>query len=165
MASGFIALGILSILYYGFVVWYTKRWNGTFTWFWAVFGLANIGIGILTREIPIWFEYILTGVFIVLWMIFFCVEVLILCAMISVVPKNLKYIIILGAQIRGKRVTEALKRRLDRGIHYLNENPETIVIVSGGRGKGEDITEAEAMAEYLENCGIDTTRILSLIHI
>ena len=71
MASGFIALGILSILYYGFVVWYTKRWNGTFTWFWAVFGLANIGIGILTREIPIWFEYILTGVFIVLWMIFF----------------------------------------------------------------------------------------------
>ena len=79
--------------------------------------------------------------------------------MISVVPKNLRYIIILGAQIRGKRVTEALKRRLDRGIRYLNENPETIVIVSGGRGKGEDITEAEAMAKYLENCGIDTTRI------
>ena len=116
MASGFIALGILSILYYGFVVWYTKRWNGTFTWFWAVFGLANIGIGILTRGIPVWLEYILTGIFIVLWMIFFCVEVLILCAMISVAPKNMKYIIILGAQIRGKRVTEALKRRLDRGI-------------------------------------------------
>ena len=159
MASGFIALGILSILYYGFVVWYTKRWNGTFTWFWAVFGLANIGIGILTRGIPVWLEYILTGIFIVLWMIFFCVEVLILCAMISVAPKNMKYIIILGAQIRGKRVTEALKRRLDRGIRYLNENPETIVIVSGGRGKGEDITEAEAMAEYLENCGIDANRI------
>ena len=87
MASGFIALGILSILYYGFVVWYTKRWNGTFTWFWAVFGLANIGIGILTRGIPVWLEYILTGIFIVLWMIFFCVEVLILCAMISVAPK------------------------------------------------------------------------------
>ena len=60
--------------------------------------MANIGIGILTREIPVWLEYILTGIFIVLWMIFFCVEVLILCAMISVVPKNLKYIIILGAQ-------------------------------------------------------------------
>ena len=121
--------------------------------------MANIGIGILTREIPVWLEYILTGIFIVLWMIFFCVEVLILCAMISVAPKNMKYIIILGAQIRGKRVTEALKRRLDRGIRYLNENPETIVIVSGGRGKGEDITEAEAMAEYLENCGIDANRI------
>ena len=109
--------------------------------------MANIGIGILTRGIPVWLEYILTGIFIVLWMIFFCVEVLILCAMISVAPKNMKYIIILGAQIRGKRVTEALKRRLDRGIRYLNENPETIVIVSGGRGKGEDITEAEAMAK------------------
>ena len=71
------------------------------------FGLANIGIGILTRGIPVWLEYILTGIFIVLWMIFFCVEVLILCAMISVAPKNMKYIIILGAQIRGKRVTEA----------------------------------------------------------
>ncbi len=32
-------------------------------------------------------------------------------------------------------MTEALKRRLDRGIRYLNENPETIVIVSGGEGK------------------------------
>ncbi len=51
------------------------------------------------QGIPVWLEYILTGIFIVLWMIFFCVEVLILCAMISVAPKNMKYIIILGAQI------------------------------------------------------------------
>ncbi len=159
MASGFIALGFLSILYYGFVVWYTKRWNGTFTWFWVVFGLIHIGIGILTRDVSVWLEYALVGVFGVLWMIFFCVEVLILCAMISIVPKDLDYIIILGAQIRGKKITEALKRRLDRGIRYLQENPKTIVIVSGGQGKGEDITEAEAMAAYLESCGISSDRI------
>lgn len=159
MSAGFVALGILSILYYGFVVWYTKRWNGTFTWFWAVFGVLNIGIGVLTRSMPTWCEYVLTVVFIVLWMIFFAVEILILCGMVSVVPKNLKYIIILGAQIRGEKVTEALKRRLDRGIRYLKENPDTMVIVSGGRGKGEDITEAEAMAAYLQEYGIDGDRI------
>lgn len=159
MSAGFIALGILSILYYGFIIWYTKRWNGTFTGFWIIFGVANIGIGVLTRDIPVWCEYLLTAIFVVLWMIFFCVEILILCGMVSVVPKNLKYIIILGAQIRGERITEALKRRLDRGVRYLEENSDTIVIVSGGKGKGEDMTEAEAMALYLQECGIASDRI------
>lgn len=159
MSAGFIALGILSILYYGFIIWYTKRWNGTFTGFWIIFGVANIGIGVLTRDIPVWCEYLLTAIFVVLWMIFFCVEILILCGMVSVVPKNLKYVIILGAQIRGERITEALKRRLDRGVRYLEENPDTIVIVSGGKGKGEDMTEAEAMALYLQERGIASDRI------
>ena len=34
------------------------------------------------------------------------------------------------------------------------------MIVSGGQGKGEDITEAEAMAEYLTVHGIDRGRVI-----
>lgn len=159
MASGFIALGILSILYYGFIAWYTKRWNSTFSRFWLVFGTLNIVLGILTRDLPVWAEHVLMAAAAVLWLVFFCVEILILCAMVSVVPKNLDYIIILGAQIRGTRITESLKRRLDRGVRYLLENPQTVVIVSGGQGKGEETSEACAMADYLRECGIEDERI------
>ena len=42
---------------------------------------------------------------------------------------------------------------------YLEQYPETKAVVSGGQGKGEDITEAEAMAVYLEQQGIDRNRI------
>ncbi|MEF9840800.1 MAG: YdcF family protein, partial [Lachnospiraceae bacterium] len=36
----------------------------------------------------------------------------------------------------------------------------TMAVVSGGRGKGEDITEALAMQNYLVACGIHESRIL-----
>ena len=71
----------------------------------------------------------------------------------------MKYIIILGARIRDGKVTDCLKRRLDKGLRYLQENPETICIVSGGKGKGEEISEAEAMLSYLKDCGVDGERI------
>lgn len=159
MALGLAAFGGLSIFYYGLLVKYTKRWNSTFSLFWLLFGIANIAGGFLVRDISHRMEKILTWVFAAGGLLFFAVEILILCAMVSVVPKKLKYIVILGAQIRGTAVTESLKRRLDRGVRYLEENPETIVIVSGGQGKGEDISEARAMADYLQQCGIAEERI------
>ena len=53
-----------------------------------------------------------------------------------------------------------LMRRLDAAYQYLTDHPETIVIVSGGQGKGELVTEADAMAENLMQRGIATERIL-----
>lgn len=160
MPAGFIALGILCILYYGFLIWYTRRWNGTFTWFWAAFGILCIICGVLCRGIPVWAERVLRIFIAAGWIVFFAIELFILCAMVSVVPRKLDYLIVLGAQIRGTKVTEALKRRLDRAVRYLQENPETTVIVSGGKGSGEDITEAKAMADYLFSCGVEAERIL-----
>jgi len=62
---------------------------------------------------------------------------------------NGDYIIVLGAQVKGTRPSRALRNRLDTAIKYLEENEHTKVIVSGGQGTGEDITEAQAMSEYL----------------
>ena len=69
------------------------------------------------------------------------------------------YVIVLGAQVRGTQVSRALKQRLDRAAEYLEEHPDTVVIVSGGQGSGEDITEAQAMEEYLIGAGIAPERI------
>ncbi len=69
-------------------------------------------------------------------------------------------LIVLGCAVHGERVSLTLSYRLDRAIEYLNENPNTLVIVSGGKGNGESISEAEAMRRYLEAHGIDAQRII-----
>ena len=159
MESGLFAIGMLSFVYYFLMGWYTKRWNNTFSGFWITFGLFNIVLGFAVSTAPKWFDYVVVGIVTVLGLFFFAVEILILCAMVSVVPENMDCLIILGARLRGERITEALKRRLDRGLRYLQENPKTVCVVSGGQGKGENIKEAEAMAEYLIACGIERNRI------
>ena len=66
------------------------------------------------------------------------------------------YVIILGAQWKTSGPSYVLQKRLDKAIEYLNANPETKVIVSGGQG----YNEPEGMQGYLETAGIDPERIL-----
>ncbi len=160
MRNVFIVLGILCIGYYGLMYWSTRKWNSTFALFWIVLGISNIILGISINHWAKWIQYIFLTMLVLAGIIFVAVEILIGSAMLSRAPKKLDYIIILGAQVRGTRITDSLKRRLDKGIDYLYENPETMVIVSGGQGTGEDITEAQAMSEYLMDCGIEEPRIL-----
>ena len=45
-------------------------------------------------------------------------------------------------------------------ISLLNENPDTLCVVSGGQGINEPFSEAEGMADYLIEHGIEASRIL-----
>ncbi len=66
------------------------------------------------------------------------------------------YTIILGAGIRGEIMTDTLKRRVDKTIEYTKlNNYYGYIVVSGGQGAGESITEAEAMKRYLVKNNID----------
>ena len=42
----------------------------------------------------------------------------------------------------------------------MEENPETKAVLSGGKGDGESITEAQAMCNYLVEHGIDRERLI-----
>lgn len=70
-------------------------------------------------------------------------------------------VIILGAGLKGKNLSLTLKNRLDKGLEYAERNKNAKIIVTGGQGHGEDITEAEAMRLYLISKGIDEDRIIS----
>lgn len=74
-------------------------------------------------------------------------------------PEQVEYVIVLGARVKGTTITGSLQRRLDTAVSYLKENGNTLVIVSGGKGPGEDITEAQAMYDYLVSHGIESSRI------
>ena len=62
--------------------------------------------------------------------------------------------IVLGAGLRNGAPSLILRRRLNAAIDYLQERGDIPVIVSGGLGRGENITEAEAMFRYLSEHGI-----------
>lgn len=71
------------------------------------------------------------------------------------------YAIILGAKVKGNGVPSlALKYRLDAAVEYLKQYPHVQVIVSGGQGKDEPISEASFMYTYLVEAGIKENRIL-----
>lgn len=69
-------------------------------------------------------------------------------------------LIILGAGIHGDEPSLILKLRLDTGAEYAEKNPEAVIVVSGGRGPQEDITEALAMKNYLIGKGVAADRIV-----
>ena len=70
------------------------------------------------------------------------------------------YLIVLGAAVHGDRPSPALIHRLDGAYEYLEKYPDSLAIVSGGKGKGENKTEALAMFEYLTERGIAPERII-----
>ena len=54
-----------------------------------------------------------------------------------------------------------LKSRLDTAIEYLNiTKDDTYIVVSGGQGNGENISEAKAMQRYLIQKGIEEEKII-----
>ena len=73
---------------------------------------------------------------------------------------DLDYIIVLGAQVHKDKPSIVLKYRLDKAASYLEENKNTVCIVSGGQGKNEPYAEAYGMAQYLMQKGIAEDRII-----
>ena len=74
-------------------------------------------------------------------------------------PKEEQPVVILGCKVRGDHPSLMLKKRLDAALPYLKEHPDLPVIVCGGQGPDESMTEAACMAEYLEKQGIEADRI------
>ncbi len=69
-------------------------------------------------------------------------------------------VVVLGAGIHGTTPSLSLKRRLDKAAEYHEKNPDALIVVSGGRGPPEDITEAEAMETYLLKKGVSREKII-----
>jgi len=75
-------------------------------------------------------------------------------------PDSPSAVIVLGCQVKGRRPSKMLARRLDAAVTYLNEHPEFPCIVSGGKGDDEEISEALCMKNYLTEKGISESRII-----
>ncbi len=147
-------LGILLIGVYG-------------SWFFLIWGAGGlflvslslvIGSGMWGR-LPSGVRYAATGIFLLGLLFFLFIEGLILSGFGKKGEENLDYLIVLGAQMRESGPSRALQMRLDKAYDYLQENGDTLVIVSGGQGSNEPISEAQGMYDYLVGRGISPERI------
>lgn len=142
--------------------------------------LSNFNLGVLAT--------VFAGIFFTAWGIFYrkindmtkrgfplavkwliiaavCIEVLFVgfifaYGMNDTAEYNEDVVIVLGAGVRGDRVTLPLKLRLDRAAEYHRKNPDALIIVSGGQGLQETVTEASAMEKYLLTQGVDASKIM-----
>ncbi|MFJ7934653.1 YdcF family protein [Sporosarcina sp. NPDC096371] len=70
------------------------------------------------------------------------------------------YAIVLGAKVKKDSPSLTLRYRLDAALAYANENPHVTLILSGGQGPDEPMSEAEAMRQFLTENGIEEGRLL-----
>ena len=68
--------------------------------------------------------------------------------------------VILGCQINPWGPSVLLQDRLDKALDYLEDHPDMTVVVSGGQGPDEHISEARCMYDYLTEHGVDEEQIL-----
>lgn len=69
-------------------------------------------------------------------------------------------LIVLGCGVNGTVPTEPLSARLNKAVEYEEKNPSALIVVTGGQGPQEDISEAECMAQYLIQAGINEEKII-----
>lgn len=75
-------------------------------------------------------------------------------------PAEDAVLVVLGCRVYGERPSLSLRERLDAAAEYLKKKEDAICIVSGGKGEGESISEAECMYRYLVKKGISEERII-----
>lgn len=63
-------------------------------------------------------------------------------------------VIVLGCKVNENGVSNSLKARLDTTLEYHSINPKAKIIVTGGQGSNEPMSEAEAMKRYLVEKGV-----------
>lgn len=70
-----------------------------------------------------------------------------------------QYVVVLGAKVRDTGPSASLWDRIYAAYDYLSAHPEVTAIVSGGQGKDEPMTEAQAMYDQLVAMGIPPQQI------
>lgn len=154
-----IALGLIFI---ALAVLYNIKSNFTVgTVFSYILGLVLLLYGgfhkKLSKKIPNWLKYIV--VFGYVFVLTFTAS-LYICGNSDNADYKEDAIIVLGAGIKGERIGTNLQKRLDTAIVYHKQNPDAVIVVSGGQGPYEDISEALAMERYLVANGIPQDRII-----
>jgi len=100
---------------------------------------------------------------------FFVVSFSIMCILIfltptdtvdTVLPEDIVFVTF-GSKIKSDGTPGLpLQRRLSKTKELMEKYPDSVVIVTGGKGSDEPISEAEAMKKWLISNGIDESRII-----
>jgi len=161
-----LVLAFICLLYYILCASYAGL-HSSFIFIWLI-GTAFFSLLFAARwaavkkifSFPHWLVYTFYVLVILTAALFIAIEAMIIKNMNSKPDDDCKYLLVLGCQIRGDRLTKSLRMRLDAAFEYASTHKDVILIVSGGKGEGENTSEAEAMYRYLTDKGIAGSRII-----
>ena len=127
----------------------------------ALLGAALLSCAVclprILRRCPRW---LIIAALCALVLVILCVSALIVYGRTDTVTNDEDAIIVLGAGIHGEQVSLTLRDRLNAAIACYEKNPDAILVVSGGQGRQEDISEALAMERYLIEHGVPADHIV-----
>jgi len=166
--TGIVIFG-LGIIFYSITV--SRNWN-RFDFFIFLFGLFGLMLIIAAaafgriirfiKKFPKWLKITGLALICIFAVSFIITEAIIISGMRQNAPQTkTDYVIVLGCQVVGIYPSVPLIRRVNAAENYLKDHEDVKVIVSGGQGPGEAITEAEAMRKLLTDRGMDKERILT----
>ncbi|MDD6073890.1 MAG: YdcF family protein [Clostridium sp.] len=157
---------LLCLIYYAVITAYSG-FSTSFSLFWPVMAilltLLAVEIHIFHRkggQIPLWLPVSIETACAACAAVFVITELCIGWGAVTAKSQAADYVIVLGAKVQGRELSSSLKARLDRAIEYTEEYPNTVLVLSGGKGEGEEISEARAMFEYLQYNGVPAERLL-----
>ncbi len=158
LAALCLAYYLLCAFYAGFGSSFIFIWLAAAVGFGALFSARLLAVrGVL--HFPKLLVRVLAGAAVLGIAVFVMLESMIVINMVQKPKEECSVIIVLGCQIRGEKITKSLRKRLDTAYSYAASRPDTMIIVSGGKGYGENISEAQAMYDYLCEKGIEPERI------
>ncbi|MCC8137912.1 MAG: YdcF family protein [Clostridiales bacterium] len=163
---GCLILGILCLFYYVGIVFYagittsfSKVWlsgGAVLILLWSALRYQRLHPYVWLRCLTGLAFVLIAAMLVITWII----GGRIAGAMRTAPQQDLEYVIVLGAQVRGTSPSLSLKKRLECAAGYAEENPETLLILSGGQGSDEGISEAECMYRCLVGAGVSEKRLL-----
>lgn len=129
-----------------------------FSWFWSVGGILMLFLGRITHILSDW-AGVITFLFLAGFFAFGFSFWILAKQGNSKAKPGAEYVIVLGAKVNGTVPSLALQERINKACEYLKENEYTKAVLTGGRGRGEDISEASVMERELILKGIEKERL------
>lgn len=155
-------LGILCIAYFAGIAFYAGL-SSRFPYIWLAGGgvfLTFFLIRTINWKLPAAAENAAMLISMILAAVLLLIGSFIVKSMKNKIQPDLDYVIVLGAQVKGKMPSQSLRYRIEKAQEYLEKNLKTKAVLSGGQGRGEEISEARCMYEYLVERGIHPERLL-----
>ena len=157
---------VVCLVYYVIIVLYAG-FSTSFSWIWlagaallAMTGWGSHEYRLHPRKFPLWVPVAGSTILGASLAVFVVVEILVFMGAASSDEQNLDYVIVLGAKVKEEGISKSLKARLDKAIEYSQDNPGTVLILSGGQGSDEPVSEAKAMFEYLSYNGVPKDKMV-----
>lgn len=167
MAGWIAAAGAAVCLIYYIIIVIYSGFSTSFSWIWLV---GAIFFGLLAwyrwysvrhpKKLPLWMPVSSITLMSAALIVFCVVEIHVFWGAAASDIANLDYVIVLGAKVKEEGISNSLKQRLDKAIEYSQDNPATVLVLSGGQGPDEPRSEAYVMYDYLVYNGVPQSQMI-----